>query len=109
MQSFCKLGMAIFQKGHLIFNPFVILPFMSQGVYLVWIIVKWNLSKMMIQYISCYDWSTLEWHFELSDDSKCRCVVRNDWCTRLCKRMHYLKYGWCNIHYQWYLFKLNPA
>ncbi len=26
-----------------------------------------------------------------------------------CVRMCYLKYGWCNIHYQWYLFKLNPA
>ncbi len=23
--------------------------------------------------------------------------------------MCYLKYGWCNVHYQWYLFKPNPT
>ncbi len=51
----------------------------------------------------------LEWLFELSDDSKCKCVERYDWCKRLCKKMCYLKYGWCNVHYQWYLFKLNPT
>ncbi len=82
MQRFCKFGNTIFQKGSSLIQSIG-----NIAIHEPRSVFATNYCEIRCMYDD---------DFNTSDDSKCKCVERDemiDVLKRLCKRMCYLKYG----------------